>query len=200
MNYPYNNLIQASHMNQKHNKFHDSAKVQMPYKSKNFLNLRSKWYKKLEKTGFDDIELYQDCKGNFDNSFLKYQQVNLKYNMSYETYLIHFNHYQNLRKFSCSHQFKLYFVPTPAKSVRMLRKITELHANGHSVRYISTHLRRYWKQPATKRGRAGKAYSHFWVFNKIKLIKSALYKYISAEEAKQQDLFSIEDFMESNRS
>jgi len=196
-------------MNTKTNKFHESAealkssttpKPQEIKKSDKFLNLRSKWYKKLEKDGFDDIELYQSCKGDFDNSFLKYRQINLKYNMSYETYLIHFNHYQNLRKFCSSQSFKLYFVPITARDCRLLNKITELHANGHSVRYISTHLRRYWKQPSTKRGRAGKAYSHFWVFGKLKVIKAALYRFIKAEEAIKQDLFNLEEFMESNRS
>jgi hypothetical protein len=173
----------------KHN-YHMNSKLE---------NLQLIWYEKLKKSGFDDIEIWTGCKGDHDNSFLKYSHQNLKYNTTRESYLLALHYYQSLRNFSESPQFKLFFPKIGYKNVKILRKITNLYGNGHSIRYISRHLRRYWKLPSKKLGRSGQAYSYFWVFSKLKVIKQELFNYTKQQDANKQDSFSTIEFMESNR-
>lgn len=46
-----------------------------PFKTKQFEQLKAKWYKKLEKTGFKDVETDEDNLKEWDSSiFLRYSQ------------------------------------------------------------------------------------------------------------------------------
>lgn len=88
-------------------------------KSKEFLELKSKWYKKLEKSGFEDIEQDDEALKKWSNSIGRHESQRNKI-PSIETY------YRLAGQFLYDHKFK-------SKKENIVWK---LHSEGLSIRAI----------------------------------------------------------------
>lgn len=91
-----------------------------PFKTKEFLTLQAKWNKKLEKSGFEDIETKDGLlKGISHADFFKahYNQIDAQAKEEY---------YRNAGYFLYEHKFK----------TELERKIWELHVEGVGIREI----------------------------------------------------------------
>lgn len=84
-----------------------------PQNSKEFLALQEKWYKKLKKSGFEDVETPDGKLKEWDSNFFRQQYDGIKVKAK-ERY------YQLAGQFLHSHRFKN----------RLHRKIFKLHSQG----------------------------------------------------------------------
>ena len=125
-----------------------------------FKKLQREWYKRLDASGFNDIERSgkkrQDLFNEYSGILLKPLSV-LRHKLNIFTY-----HYYDI---ACYLSYNCSFLP------KIDRKIQELHGNGQTIQQISNYLRENFKYPLNKKGRKGKPYSVFYVHSKLKYLK-----------------------------
>ena len=101
-----------------------------PFKDPKFKKLKAQWYKKLEKSGFDDIEDH-----NYPDDPLRcYHALDFK-KVSPEKYEQVTKYYENARQLLFTYKF-------PNDSIR---RIWELYVEGTTVREIEKQVRKYKK-------------------------------------------------------
>ena len=125
-----------------------------------FKKLQNDWYKRLDESGFNDIERSgkkrQDLFNEYSGILQKPLSV-LRHKLNIFTY-----HYYDI---ACYLSYNCSFLP------KIDRKILELHGNGQTIQQISNYLRENFKYPLNKKGRKGKPYSVFYVHSKLKYLK-----------------------------
>lgn len=105
-----------------------------PYNSKDFKKLQAVWEKKLEQSGFEDIEQADGNLKTWHSEWYKYRS-GLEVDMGREEY------YRHAGYFLYEYQFKN----------EMERRIWELHAEGLSIRNIVIALKPRYKKTVYKR-------------------------------------------------
>jgi len=95
------------------------------YETPEFKNLRSKWAKKLEKSGFDDAEQEDGNLKDWSAGFLR-KRISSLYNESKQEY------YRLAGQFLHEHKFE----------DKLERRIWELHQEGKSLNYILAYLKK----------------------------------------------------------
>ena len=125
-----------------------------------FKKLQREWYKRLDESGFNDIERSGKKRQILFNEYSGLLQKPLsiirhKYNSFTQIY------YEIARFLS----YHATFLP------KIDRKVLELHGNGQTIQQISEYLRENFKHPLNKKGRKGKPYSIFFVHTKLKSLK-----------------------------
>ncbi len=102
-----------------------------PFKTSKFKALKDKWYKKLEKSGFEDIEdnKYEEPKLKAYH-YLRFKVVEPSVHAARAKY------YENCRGVLANHRFQ-----SP-----LYRRIWELHTEGLSLREIESEIKQYYKK------------------------------------------------------
>ena len=135
-----------------------------------FKKLQRDWYKRLDATGFNDIERSgkkrQDCFNEYSGILQKPLSV-LRHKLNIFTY-----HYYDI---ACFLGYNATFLP------KIDRKILELHGNGYTIQRISNYLRDNFKYPLNKKGKPGKPYSVFYVHSKLKYLKLLILIYAKTD-------------------
>jgi hypothetical protein len=104
---------------------------QSPFKTKKFLDLQDKWYNKLKKKGFNDIEdttLPEPPLKSWDN--FRYKKV------TPEEYEAKTKYYSNCRDILLTYRF----------SRALHKRIWELHSEGLSLREIEREIKDKYKK------------------------------------------------------
>jgi hypothetical protein len=119
------------------------------YESKKFKDLRNKWYAKLNKEGFEDIEINRTDGSSFEypalrNPGYKWETFEKKYNVHI------FNHFRACRNFLSHAQFASTFD----------KQVWQMYTEGVSIRKIAQHF-----------CQNGQQLSAFPIFRKIKELK-----------------------------
>ena len=146
-----------------------------------FKKLQNDWYKRLDDSGFIDIERSgkrrQDCFNEYSGILQKpLSIIRHKYNIfTYKYYDI-----------ACYLSYNCPFLP------KIDRKVLELHGNGQTIQCISNYLREHFKYPLQKTPRKRKPYSVFYVHNKLKSLKLLILIY-----AKTESLESVKESWQS---
>ena len=156
--------------------------------------MQLKWYSRLEKSGFKDIERTGKNKHKHFDPYTPYLQNMTHHdrNRLPET----FEHYQSLRNLShdaiVAPNSTLNNTDKPQKLHKLDKQILFMYGDGKSYEEISKYLRRYYHKQAKrrKRGPKGKGFSVFWCFTRLqKLLKCVklgeIYsdsKYLGADE------------------
>ena len=135
-----------------------------------FRKLQKDWYKRLDESGFVDIERSgkkrQDCFNEYSGILQKPLSV-LRHKLNIFTY-----HYYDI---ACYLSYNCTFLP------KIDRKVLELHGNGQTIQQISNYLRENFEYPLNKKGRKGKPYSVFYVHSKLKYLKLLILIYAKTE-------------------
>lgn len=97
-------------------------------KLSDFDKLKAKWYKKLEKSGFEDIESSEDRLKSYSNKFARKDE----YMNSVDTWETKAEYYYIAEYFLNTHKF----------NSKLEKSIWEYHANGISVRNIVNILKK----------------------------------------------------------
>ena len=143
--------------------------------------LQRDWYKRLDESGFNDIERSgtkrQDCFNEYNGIMQKpLHTIRRKYNFfTYKYYDI-----------ACYLGYHATFLP------KIDRKVLELHGNGQTIQCISNYLREHFEYPLQKTPRKRKPYSVFYVHNKLKSLKLLILIY-----AKTDSLESVKESWQS---
>ena len=146
-----------------------------------FKKLQREWYKRLDDSGFNDIERSgkkrQDCFNEYNGIMQKpLHTIRRKYNFfTYKYYDI-----------ACYLGYHATFLP------KIDRKVLELHGNGQTIQCISNYLRDHFEYPLQKTPRKRKPYSVFYVHNKLKSLKLLILIY-----AKTDSLESVKESWQS---
>ena len=146
-----------------------------------FKKLQRDWYKRLDESGFIDIERSgtkrQDCFNEYNGIMQKpLHTIRRKYNFfTYKYYDI-----------ACYLGYHATFLP------KIDRKVLELHGNGQTIQCISNYLRDHFEYPLQKTPRKRKPYSVFYVHNKLKSLKLLILIY-----AKTDSLESVKESWQS---
>ena len=127
-------------------------------KPRDFLDLQAHWYKKLEESGFKDIENLNKIYGNAKYSHLTRSSSDFSRKFNQLTY----DYYANCRHYVACGTF-------PNK---IDKKILKWHANAVSLRDISLKLKDY-----------GVRKSYYWVFEQLVRIRHDMYIWLKEEEA-----------------
>ena len=141
-----------------------------PTTKRAFKKLQNEWYKRLDESGFNDIERSgkrrQDCFNEYGGILQKpLSVIRHKYNFfTYKYYDI-----------ACYLSYNCTFLP------KIDRKVLELHGNGYTIQRISNYLRENFKYPLNKKGRKGLPYSVFFVHTRLKSLKSLILTYAQTE-------------------
>jgi hypothetical protein len=98
--------------------------------NKNFKELQAKWYAKLKKTGFNDIESHTQNDDNPDGSLKEWHSQRFYINNRVEDFKQKERYYQLATQFTYDYKF----------NDEQDKIIWDLHANGSSVREISKQL------------------------------------------------------------
>ena len=152
-----------------------------PTTKRAFKKLQNEWYKRLDESGFNDIERSgkrrQDCFNEYGGILQKpLSIIRHKYNFfTYKYYDI-----------ACYLSFNCTFLP------KIDRKVLELHGNGYTIQRISNYLRENFKYPLNKKGRKGLPYSVFFVHARLKSLKSLILTY-----AQTDSIESVKDAWDS---
>ena len=141
-----------------------------PYNNKAFKKLRNDWYKRLDESGFIDIErtgkrrhdLYNERSGH-----LRHPTSVLRHKYNIFTYI-----YYDIASYL---SYNATFLP------KIDRKILKLHGTGYTIQRISNYLRENFKYPLNRKGRKGKPYSVFYVHTKLKYLKLLILVYAQTE-------------------
>ena len=171
------------------------------YQSKEFRKLRNEWYKKLDDSGFDDIERTGRLRSTYydeTGAILKTPDSVIRAKYTLES----FQYYQNLRNFS--HAVRITSTSSlndskkPKKHLLssvdriILRKI----GNGATIKETSDYLRLRCKPPKKKLGRKGKPYSTYYVHSRletlINLMNTCTYDTFTSHKA-DKSLESLEN-------
>ena len=135
-----------------------------------FKKLQREWYKRLDESGFNDIERSgkrrQDCFNEYGGILQKpLSIIRHKYNIfTYKYYDI-----------ASYLSYNATFLP------KIDRKVLELHGKGYTIQRISNYLRENFKYPLNKLGRSGKPYSVFFVHTKLKYLKLLILVYAQSD-------------------
>ena len=132
----------------------------MSDKKREFKKLQKEWYKRLEATGFDDIERSGKNRAKYYDEYsgiLKRPQSVLRNKYNFFTYK-----YYDIASYL---GYNATFLP------KIDRKVLELHGNGQTIQQISNYLREHFEYPLQKTPRKRKPYSVFYVHNKLKYLK-----------------------------
>ena len=135
-----------------------------------FKKLQKEWYKRLDDSGFNDIERSgkkrQDCFNEYGGILQKpLSIIRHKYNIfTYKYYDI-----------ACYLSYNCPFLP------KIDRKVLELHGKGQTIQQISNYLRDNFKYPLNKKGKPGKPYSVFYVHSKLKYLKLLILVYAQTD-------------------
>ena len=133
---------------------------------KAFRELQREWYKRLDDSGFNDIERSGKRRQDLFNEYGGILQKPLS--VIRHKYNIFTQYYYEISSFLSQNAT---FLP------RIDRKVLELHGDGHTIQYISNYLRKKFKYPLNKKGRAGKPYSVFFIHTKLKYLKLLILLY-----------------------
>ena len=133
---------------------------------KAFRELRKEWYKRLDDSGFNDIERSGKRRQDLFNEYSGILQKPLS--VIRHKYNIFTQYYYEIASFLSQNAT---FLP------RIDRKILELHGDGHTIQHISNYLRKRFKYPLNKKGRKGKPYSVYYVHTKLKYLKLLILVY-----------------------
>ena len=133
---------------------------------KAFRELQREWYKRLDDSGFNDIERSGKRRQDLFNEYGGILQKPLS--VIKHKYNIFTQYYYEIASFLSQNAT---FLP------RIDRKILELHGDGHTIQYISNYLRNNFKYPLNKKGRKGKPYSVYYVHTKLKYLKLLILLY-----------------------
>jgi hypothetical protein len=125
-----------------------------------FKKLQRDWYKRLDESGFNDIERSgrrrQDCFNEYGGILQKPLSV-LRHKLNIFTYKYY--------DIACFLSYNATFLP------KIDLKVLELHGNGQTIQQISNYLREHFEYPLQKTPRKRKPYSVFYVHNKLKYLK-----------------------------
>jgi len=133
---------------------------------KAFKELQNDWYKRLDDSGFIDIERSGKKRQALFNEYSGILQRPLS--IIRHKYNTHTQLYYEISRFLANHAT---FLP------KIDRNILELHGNGSTIANISSHLRDNYEYPLNKKGRKGKPYSVFYVHTKLKSLKLLILVY-----------------------
>ena len=133
---------------------------------KAFRELQREWYKRLDDSGFNDIERSGRRRQDLFNEYGGILQKPLS--VIRHKYNIFTQYYYEISSFLSQNAT---FLP------KIDRKILELHGDGHTIQYISNYLRNNFKYPLNKKGRKGKPYSVYYVHTKLKYLKLLILLY-----------------------
>ena len=125
-----------------------------------FRELQKEWYKRLDESGFNDIERSGKRRQDYFNEYggiLQKPLSIIRHKLNIFTY-----HYYDI---ACYLSYNCIFLP------KIDRKVLELHGNGYTIQRISNYLRDNFEYPLNKKGRKGKPYSVFYVHSKLKYLK-----------------------------
>ena len=142
----------------------------MSDKKQEFRKLQREWYKRLEATGFDDIERSGKNRAKYYDEYsgiLKRPQSVLRNKYNFFTYK-----YYDIASYL---GYNAIFLP------KIDRKVLELHGKGYTIQRISNHLREHFEYPLNKLGRSGKPYSVFFVHTKLKYLKLLILIYAKTD-------------------
>ena len=107
-----------------------------------FKKLQREWYKRLDASGFIDIERSgkrrQDCFNEYGGILQKPLSI-IRHKYNFFTYK-----YYDISRFLANHAT---FLP------KIDLKVLELHGNGYTIAKISTHLRENFEHPINKKAR-----------------------------------------------
>ena len=131
-----------------------------------FKELQREWYRRLDNSGFNDIERSGKRRQDLFNEYGGILQKPLS--VIRHKYNIFTQYYYEIASFLSQNAT---FLP------RIDRKVLELHGNGHTIQHISNYLRKKFKYPLNKKGRKGKPYSVFYVHTKLKSLKLLILVY-----------------------
>ena len=135
-----------------------------------FKELQREWYKRLDDSGFNDIERSGKRRQDLFNEYGGILQKPLS--IIRHKYNIFTQYYYEVASFLSQNAT---FLP------RIDRKVLQLHGDGHTIQHISHHLRIKFKHPLNKKGRKGKPYSIFFVHTKLKYLKLLILVYAKTE-------------------
>ena len=142
----------------------------MSDKKQEFRKLQREWYKRLEASGFDDIERSGKNRTKYYDEYsgiLKRPQSVLRHKYNFFTYKYY--------DIACYLGYNAIFLP------KIDRKVLELHGKGYTIQRISNHLREHFEYPLNKLGRSGKPYSVFFVHTKLKYLKLLILIYAKTD-------------------
>ena len=131
-----------------------------------FKELQREWYKRLDDSGFNDIERSGKRRQDLFNGYGGILQKPLS--IIRHKYNIFTQYYYEVASFLSQNAT---FLP------RIDRKVLELHGNGHTIQRISNYLRINFRYPLNKKGRTGKPYSVFFIHTKLKYLKLLILVY-----------------------
>ena len=135
-----------------------------------FRKLQNEWYKRLDDSGFIDIERSGKKRQELFNEYSGILQKPLSIiRHKYNTYT---QKYYEISRFLANHAT---FLP------KIDRKILKLHGKGYTIQRISNYLRDNFEYPLNKKGRKGKPYSVFYVHTKLKSLKLLILVYAKTE-------------------
>jgi len=142
----------------------------MSDKKREFRKLQREWYKRLEASGFDDIERSGKNRTKYYDEYsgiLKRPQSVLRNKYNLFTYK-----YYDIASFL---GYNATFLP------KIDLKVLELHGKGYTIQRISNYLREHFEYPLNKLGRSGKPYSVFFVHTKLKYLKLLILIYAKTD-------------------
>jgi hypothetical protein len=142
----------------------------MSDKKQEFRKLQREWYKRLEASGFDDIERSGKNRTKYYDEYsgiLKRPQSVLRNKYNLFTYK-----YYDIASYL---GYNAIFLP------KIDRKVLELHGKGYTIQRISNYLREHFEYPLNKLGRSGKPYSVFFVHTKLKYLKLLILIYAKTD-------------------
>lgn len=138
--------------------------------TKAFVNLQKRWYKKLKKLGFHDLESF-DSKGDFW-PLLSGDKTKIT-----EARLINAKYYEYAKDFYHKHSFRDEYEQT----------VWELHSEGHSLREIEAKLKetgiktRMYASGGHRGEYLGYA-SYPYIFHTVKRLKTLMFKRFKLSE------------------
>jgi hypothetical protein len=142
-----------------------------------FVKLQSKWYKKLSKAGFSDLEHFSEFYGASQASpFLRNPIANLRSKFTVSTQ-IYYQHAQDFAKYG----------NFPSK---LLQYLWQLHSDGVSYRQIIPLIAKKFKR----------TYSIFWVSQKVNKLKKLMFLYVTQTAAAEEADETLDSFIRSNKS
>ena len=135
-----------------------------------FKKLQNEWYKRLDESGFNDIERSGKRRQDYFNEYGGILQKPLS--VIRHKYNIFTQIYYEIASFLSQNAT---FLP------KIDRKVLELHGDGYTIQRISNYLRDNFKYPLNKKGRKGKPYSVFYVHTKLKYLKLLILIYAKTD-------------------
>ena len=140
------------------------------YQTKEFKKTKMKWYQKLKKSGFEDIEWHDIKTGDGENSsYLKshFVQAYLGDKLTNKNTLGNSSKYEAQRAID-------HFNSHGVFENEIDKRLWQLYSDGATYREMSQALR--------KESRSKTSYSVFWVFHRIKHLRCEMIKFNNVDE------------------